>query len=248
MAFSSRTDQLGPDRYLLTLTGELDLYTAAECREKLLELVDADAHEIVVDLSGATCIDPTTTGVFVITELALQRRGGQLVLVCDDSNSHERFDAAGLTRVFELRRAEPGKPSTRPQTGRPRGPDETETLPSDGPPARPTLIFFHSTVSGWAVRVDGFLANVLQRRRNHETFNLRRVSLERYPELAKRFGVGREPTLVVVEENVVVARLVDPRGSRDIEAFLAPWLRRGRERGAAPAAPAPVDAAAVALE
>ena len=118
----------------------------------------------------------------------------------------------------------------------------------DGTPARPTLIFFHSSVSGWAVRVDGFLANVLQRRRNHDTFILRRVPLERYPELGRRFGVGSEPTLVVVENNAVVARLVDPRGSREIEAFLAPWLRRGRAGEAAAPAPAAVDRAAVALE
>ena len=103
--------------------------------------------------------------------------------------------------------------------------------------ARPRLLFFHSNVSGWAVRVDGFLANVLQRRRNHETFRLYRVPLEEHPELAARFGVGDCPTLIVVEDNAVVARLDDPRGSREIERFLAPWLKRGRvDRAVRPAA------------
>ena len=102
MSFSSRTEQLRPGRYLVALTGDLDLYTAPACRDTLLELIDADAREVVIDLSGVRRVDATTTGVFVIAELALQRRGGRLLLVCDDDTSLERFDAAGLTRVFEL--------------------------------------------------------------------------------------------------------------------------------------------------
>ena len=107
---------------------------------------------------------------------------------------------------------------------------------------RPSLVFFHSSVSGWAIRVDGFLANVLQRRRNHDTFKLLRVALEEYPELAERFAVGRDPTLLVIEDKKVVARLENPRGSREIEAFLAPWLRR-RSRGAGDARATPASGA-----
>ena len=98
---------------------------------------------------------------------------------------------------------------------------------------KPSLVFFYSSLSGWAVRVDGFLANVLQRRRNHETFKLLRVPVEQYPELAERFAVAPEPTLLVIEGKTVVARLENPRGSREIEAFLTPWLRRSRSAAAA---------------
>jgi hypothetical protein len=98
----------------------------------------------------------------------------------------------------------------------------------EGTATKPSLVFFYSSQSGWAVRVDGFLANVLQRRRNHDTFKLYRVALERHPELAARFAVGEAPTLVVVEGKTVAGRLEAPRGSREIEEFLAPWLRSGR--------------------
>ena len=37
-------------------------------------------------------------------------------------------------------------------------------------------------------------------------------------------AVGSVPTLVVVEGNAVRARLERPRGCREIEGFLAPWL------------------------
>jgi thioredoxin-like negative regulator of GroEL len=89
---------------------------------------------------------------------------------------------------------------------------------------KPGLVFFHSALSGQCRRVEGFLAQVLQRRRNHETFRLYRVEESDRPDLVERFGVSSLPTLVVVEGKAVRARLERPRGCREIERFLAPWL------------------------
>jgi thioredoxin-like negative regulator of GroEL len=91
-------------------------------------------------------------------------------------------------------------------------------------PQKPGLVFFHSAASGACRRAEGFLAQVLQRRRNHETFKLYRVAQEERPDLVDRFGVAAMPTLVVVEGKAVRARLERPRGCREIEAFLQPWL------------------------
>jgi thioredoxin-like negative regulator of GroEL len=90
--------------------------------------------------------------------------------------------------------------------------------------AKPRLVFFHSAQSGSCRRTEGFLAQVLQRRRNHGTFKLYRVAREERPDLLERFKVEKVPTLVVVEGKQVRATLVRPRGCRDIEAFLQPWL------------------------
>jgi thioredoxin-like negative regulator of GroEL len=79
-------------------------------------------------------------------------------------------------------------------------------------------------VSGNCRRVEGFLAQVLQRRSNHGTFKLYRVDEEARPDLVDRFGIERLPTLVVVEGKRVRARLERPRGCREIEEFLAPRL------------------------
>jgi thioredoxin-like negative regulator of GroEL len=89
---------------------------------------------------------------------------------------------------------------------------------------KPQLVFFHSSVNGNCRRVEGFLAQVLQRRRNHGTFKVLRVAEEDRPDLLQRFAVDNVPTLVVVEGKTVRARLERPRGCRDIEGFLAPWL------------------------
>jgi thioredoxin-like negative regulator of GroEL len=89
---------------------------------------------------------------------------------------------------------------------------------------KPGLVFFHSSVSGHCRRVEGFLAQVLQRRKNHGTFRLYRVDELERPDLVERFRVLTLPTLVVVENKQVRARLERPRGCREIERFLAPWL------------------------
>ena len=91
--------------------------------------------------------------------------------------------------------------------------------------AKPGLVFFYSPVSGSCRRAEGFLAQVLQRRRNHGTFKLYRVDEQERPDLVERFAVGTTPTLVVVEGRAVRARLEKPRGCREIETFLAPWLK-----------------------
>ena len=90
--------------------------------------------------------------------------------------------------------------------------------------SQPRLVFFHSALSGHCRRVEGFLAQVLQRRRNHDTFRLYRVEETSPPDLVERFGVDKVPTLVVVEGKAVRAKLEQPRGCREIERFLAPWL------------------------
>ena len=90
---------------------------------------------------------------------------------------------------------------------------------------QPLLIFFTSTKNGQCRRAEGYLAQVLQRRRNHETFRVRMIAQEERPDLLERFRIDATPTLLVVDGKVVKGKLVEPRGCGDIQTFLAPWLR-----------------------
>jgi thioredoxin-like negative regulator of GroEL len=98
---------------------------------------------------------------------------------------------------------------------------DTHTAVAD----RPKLVLFYSARSGACRKAEGFLAQVLQRRRNHQTFRIYRVEREKRPDLVERFGIETTPTLVVVDGKTVRARLENPRGCREIESFLAPWLQ-----------------------
>ena len=91
--------------------------------------------------------------------------------------------------------------------------------------AKPKLVFFYSPQSGRCRRVEGFLSQVLQRRRNHDTFELIRVSVERLPDLAERFRITTVPTVCVVEERRLRRRIPTPRGCGELERELAAWLR-----------------------
>jgi thioredoxin-like negative regulator of GroEL len=90
--------------------------------------------------------------------------------------------------------------------------------------AKPSLIFFQSKASGRCRRVEGFLAQVLQRRSNHDTFEIVRVDADKQADLVAQFRIETIPTLVIVTEKRAQAWLSNPRGCRDIEEFLAPWL------------------------
>ena len=98
------------------------------------------------------------------------------------------------------------------------------TAPAGAPP-RPWLLFFFDPRSGRSRRVDGFLAQVLQHRRNHDTFHLYRIDVTQHTDLATKFKVGTVPALVVVENKQVKARSQEPRGARELTRFLQPWLR-----------------------
>ena len=89
---------------------------------------------------------------------------------------------------------------------------------------RPRLLFFYSPVSGSCRRTEGYLAQVLQRRRNHDAFELVRIAVDRRPDLAERFRVDAVPTLLVVEGRKVRKRVVSPSGCRALKEALAPWL------------------------
>ena len=89
---------------------------------------------------------------------------------------------------------------------------------------QPGLIFFFTGSSGLCRRVEGFLAQVLQRRANHDTFKVYSVDVDKHPELARKFRVDASPVLCVIENKAEKARLNAPKSSREIERFLAPWL------------------------
>ncbi len=100
-----------------------------------------------------------------------------------------------------------------------------QTEPVTRPEQRPQLVLFYSPLSGRCRRVEGFIAQVLQRRRNHDTFDLIRVSVDQRPDLAEKFRIEEVPTICVIEGRKLRRRIVAPRGCRELERELEPWLR-----------------------
>ena len=102
MNFDIDTEQLGPDAYVISLKGEVDLYTAPEFKQQLLEVIGQGGREVIVDFSDTTFIDSTTLGVLVGGVKRLRTNDGQLSLVCSDRNITKIFEITGLDRVFTI--------------------------------------------------------------------------------------------------------------------------------------------------
>jgi anti-sigma B factor antagonist len=102
MNFDLKTEQLSDHAYVISLAGEVDLYTAPEFKQQLLEVISQGATEVIVDLSSTTFIDSTTLGVLVGGVKRLRPNEGRLSLVCSDRNITKIFEITGLDRVFDI--------------------------------------------------------------------------------------------------------------------------------------------------
>ncbi len=102
MNFDIKTEELGDDAYVISLAGEVDLYTAPEFKQQLLEVIGQGGKYVIVDFTNTTFIDSTTLGVLVGGVKRLRTNDGQLALVCNDRNITKIFEITGLDRIFTI--------------------------------------------------------------------------------------------------------------------------------------------------
>jgi anti-sigma B factor antagonist len=102
MNFDIKTEQLSEHKYVISLAGEVDLYTAPEFKQQLLEVIGQGGKGVVVDFTDTTFIDSTTLGVLVGGVKRLRTNDGELSLVCSDRNITKIFEITGLDRVFTI--------------------------------------------------------------------------------------------------------------------------------------------------
>jgi anti-sigma B factor antagonist len=102
MNFDIKTEQISDDAYVISLAGEVDLYTAPEFKQQLLEVIAQGGNNVIVDFTSTTFIDSTTLGVLVGGVKRLRTNQGQLSLVCSDRNITKIFEITGLDRVFSI--------------------------------------------------------------------------------------------------------------------------------------------------
>ena len=102
MNFDVKTESVDDSTYVISLAGEVDLYTAPEFKQQLLDVIGKGAKDVVVDFSDTTFIDSTTLGVLVGGVKRLRTQDGQLSLVCSDRNITKIFEITGLDRVFTI--------------------------------------------------------------------------------------------------------------------------------------------------
>ncbi len=154
--------------------------------------------------------------LFVLTPLPTSARE-ESWFGCVPNDHHQEVQMPTATK--------PSQPSQKARTGQSRRTGST----TSSRPAKPTLCFVYSPTSGPCRRMEGFLAQVLQRRHNHGTFAIQQVNAAERPDLVERLRVTTLPTLLVIEARKVRGRLEGLAGCAEIERALEPWLRRPQE-------------------
>jgi anti-sigma B factor antagonist len=100
--FDVQTEKVADSTYVIALKGEVDLYTAPEFKQQLIDVIAKGAKDVIVDFTETTFIDSTTLGVLVGGVKRLRVQDGRLSLVCSDRNITKIFEITGLDRVFTI--------------------------------------------------------------------------------------------------------------------------------------------------
>ncbi len=87
----------------VVISGEIDIYTAQQFKEKLYNIVDSSSKDIVMDCSGLDYIDSTGLGIFVgaLKKARLTDRNISLENIRD--NIRKLFNITGLDKLFIIR-------------------------------------------------------------------------------------------------------------------------------------------------
>ena len=100
-AHASRVARKGA-RTVISVSGEIDVYTAPSLRERLNELVASGHYDLIVDMEGVEFLDSTGLGVLVGGLKRVRSHDGTLRLVCAQEKILKVFRITGLTKVFPI--------------------------------------------------------------------------------------------------------------------------------------------------
>ena len=92
----------GDDTHVVAVTGEIDLFTAPEFKQRVMAPIMAGVDRVVVDLTQTTFIDSSSLGVLIGAHRRLKSRGGRLVVACDTDAIIKTFRITGLDGVFTV--------------------------------------------------------------------------------------------------------------------------------------------------
>ena len=100
--FRQESIAVGSDCAVLQITGEVDVYTAPQLREQVIQLVDGGVRHIIADLRGVDFLDSTGLGALVGSLKRLRTHDGSFKVVASDGRTLRIFQITGLTRAFAV--------------------------------------------------------------------------------------------------------------------------------------------------
>ncbi|MDY6795681.1 MAG: STAS domain-containing protein [Actinomycetota bacterium] len=90
---------------IISLCGEVDVYSAPKLRETIRDVVEKGNYNIVVDLEKVAFLDSTGLGVLVGGLKRVKPHKGELGIICSQEKILRIFRITGLTKVFPIYRS-----------------------------------------------------------------------------------------------------------------------------------------------
>ncbi len=103
--FSVSPAQIGPTEYVVTVRGELDMYSAPTLANAVDSLFAAGGKALVLDLREVTFFDSAALGVVTATAKRSRQVGGDTLLACDAPEVMRVLKITGLDRFLTVRRS-----------------------------------------------------------------------------------------------------------------------------------------------
>ncbi len=100
--FAIKDRPVGSDTHVISVSGEIDLFTAPEFKQRVMTPIVAGVEHVVVDLMETTFVDSSSLGVLIGAHRRLKSRGGRLVVACNSESIVKTFRITGLDTVFTL--------------------------------------------------------------------------------------------------------------------------------------------------
>ncbi len=91
------------NQYVVSVSGEIDVYTAPELIEKLLPLTEVNGNEIQIDLQNTTYLDSTGLGVFINAYKSTKEHQSHLELIHLKDRVLRLFKVTGLDEIMNIR-------------------------------------------------------------------------------------------------------------------------------------------------
>ncbi|GAB3654456.1 anti-sigma factor antagonist BldG [Nocardioides korecus] len=105
MDLSLETREVG-SRTIVSVGGEIDVYTAPKLRDQIGELVTDGRHDLLIDLEGVDFLDSTGLGVLVGGLKKVRAQDGSMELICSQDRLLKIFRITGLAKVFTIHDSE----------------------------------------------------------------------------------------------------------------------------------------------
>jgi anti-anti-sigma factor len=94
------------DGNVLSVQGEIDVYTSPKVKEAIGNLIEQSKYNIVVNLEEVRYIDSTGLGVLIGALKRLREHNGNISLVCSNPQIKKIFQITGLVKIFGIFKSE----------------------------------------------------------------------------------------------------------------------------------------------